>query len=92
MEACGAGELLVNSLDRDGRRSGYDIELLRAVSEKVTIPIIASSGAGAKEHFLEALVEGRADAVLAASLFHFRELEIEELKTYLRAQHIPVRS
>jgi phosphoribosylformimino-5-aminoimidazole carboxamide ribotide isomerase/imidazole glycerol phosphate synthase glutamine amidotransferase subunit len=92
MEACGAGELLVNSLDRDGRRSGYDIELLRAVSEKVTIPIIASSGAGTKEHFLEALVEGRADAVLAASLFHFRELEIPDLKTYLREQNIPVRS
>lgn len=92
MEACGAGELLVNSLDRDGRRSGYDIELLRTVSENVTIPIIASSGAGTKKHFLEALVEGRADAVLAASLFHFRELEIQELKTYLRSQNIPVRS
>ncbi len=92
MESLGAGELLVNSLDKDGMKNGYDIELLRTFSENVSIPIIASSGAGTKVHFLEAFVEGKADAALAASLFHYRELEIPELKAYLSENNIPIRS
>jgi len=92
MESLGAGELLVNSLDMDGRKNGYDIELLRTISENVNIPIIASSGAGTKDHFLEAFTEGRADAALAASLFHYRELEIPDLKAYLRRKNIPIRT
>ncbi|MFQ5799826.1 MAG: imidazole glycerol phosphate synthase subunit HisF [Bacteroidota bacterium] len=91
MESLGAGELLVNSLDKDGMKNGYDIELLKAFSENVSIPIIASSGAGKKNHFLEAFTEGKADAALAASLFHYRELEIPELKAYLREHNIPIR-
>lgn len=91
MERLGAGELLVNSLDKDGMKSGYDIELLKTLSENVSIPIIASSGAGAKEHFLEAFKEGKADAALAASLFHYGELEISDLKAYLRKNNIPIR-
>jgi cyclase len=91
MARLGAGELLVNSMDRDGRRNGYDIELLRTVSETVNIPVIASSGAGRKEHFLHALTQGKADAVLAAGLFHFGELEISELKVYLQKNGIPIR-
>ena len=70
---------------------GYDLELTRAISEAVHIPVIASGGAGTKEHFLEAFNEGKADAALAASLFHFKELEIKDLKSYLRAQGVPVR-
>ena len=92
MERLGAGELLVNSLDMDGKKTGYDIELLRSVSETVGIPIIASSGAGTKHHFLEAFNRGRADAALAASLFHYRELDIPELKAYLRERKIPIRT
>jgi len=92
MEGLGAGELLVNSLDRDGTKNGYDIALLRAISENVSIPIIASSGAGTKAHFLEAFTEGRADAALAASLFHYRELEIPDIKAYLRERNIPIRT
>ncbi len=92
MESLGAGELLVNSLDKDGMKNGYDIELLRTFSENVSIPIIASSGAGTKAHFLEAFTEGKADAALAASLFHYRELEIPELKAYLRENNIPIRT
>ncbi len=79
----GAGEILLTSMDRDGTKSGYDLELTRAVSESVGIPVIASGGAGTMEHFLDAFRDGKADAVLAASLFHFREIEIADLKKYL---------
>jgi cyclase len=87
----GAGELLVTSMDRDGTRDGYDVELLEAIGSSVNIPVIASGGAGALPHFAEALRPGRADAALAASLFHFGELRIADLKRYLAEQHIPVR-
>ncbi|WP_456456429.1 imidazole glycerol phosphate synthase subunit HisF [Thermovibrio sp.] len=87
----GAGEILLTSMDRDGTKTGYDIELTRAVSEAVSVPVIASGGAGRKEHFYEALTEGRADAALAASLFHFKELSIPELKTYLKEKGVWVR-
>ncbi len=92
-EACrrGAGEILLTSMDRDGQKNGYDNELLRAVSESVGVPVIASGGAGAKEHFYDAFTKGKADAVLAASLFHFNELSIPELKSYLDFKGIPVR-
>ena len=90
-ERRGAGELLLTSMDCDGTRDGYDIELTRQVSDTVRIPVIASGGAGTREHFYEALTEGRADAVLAASLFHFKELPIGELKTYLAERGIDVR-
>lgn len=79
----GAGEILLTSMDCDGTKAGYDIELTRAVSESVSIPVIASGGAGNLEHFLDAFRDGKADAVLAASLFHFKEIEINELKRYL---------
>lgn len=87
----GAGEILLTSMDCDGQKNGYDIELTRAVSENVGIPVIASGGAGKAEHFYEAFTDGRADAVLAASLFHFNELPIPELKRYLNGRDIPVR-
>ena len=90
-ERLGAGEILLTSMDCDGTKDGYDIELTRTISENVNIPVIASGGAGTKQHFYDALTEGRADAVLAASLFHFKELEIMELKQYLREQGISVR-
>ncbi len=90
-ERRGAGELLVTSMDRDGTRSGYDLELLQAIQERVTIPVIASGGAGTLEHLLEGLHIGRADAILAASIFHFRMYTIEEVKRYLHQHHIPVR-
>lgn len=90
-EKLGAGEILLTSMDCDGTKDGYDIELTRTISENVNIPVIASGGAGNKKHFYDALTEGKADAVLAASLFHFRELEIMELKKYLREQGISVR-
>ncbi len=83
-EELGAGEILLTSMDCDGTKAGYDVELTRAVSENAKIPVIASGGAGTMEHFLDALRDGRADAVLAASLFHFREIEISDLKKYLR--------
>ncbi len=83
-EELGAGEILLTSMDCDGTKAGYDIELTRAVSESVSIPVIASGGAGTMEHFLSAFREGKADAVLAASLFHFKEIEIKDLKQYLR--------
>ncbi len=83
VETLGAGEILLTSMDRDGTKEGYDIELIRAVTDKVDIPVIASGGAGRLEHFLEAITIGRAKAVLAASLFHYKELEIGELKDYL---------
>ncbi len=88
----GAGEILLTSMDCDGTKNGYDVELTRVVSDNVSIPVIASGGAGKLEHFCEAFVEGKADAVLAASLFHFKELEIREVKAYLRSQGISVRS
>lgn len=82
-EELGAGEILLTSMDCDGTKSGYDIELTRTVSESVKIPVIASGGAGTPEHFYDALTVGKADAVLAASLFHFKEIEIGDLKRYL---------
>ena len=90
-EKLGAGEILLTSMDEDGQKKGYDIALTRAVSEKVNIPVIASGGAGALEHFYDAFTEGKADAVLAASLFHFGEIPIPELKKYLNEKGIPVR-
>ena len=90
-EMRGAGEILLTSMDCDGTKQGYDLELTRAISKAVNIPVIASGGAGTKAHFLEAFNEGKADAALAASLFHFKELEIKDLKQYLRTQGIPVR-
>ena len=87
----GAGEILLTSMDCDGTKNGYDIELTRAVSERVSIPVIASGGAGKLEHFYEAFDAGSADAALAASLFHFKELEIKEVKQYLRNKGISVR-
>ncbi|MGN0571374.1 MAG: imidazole glycerol phosphate synthase subunit HisF [Candidatus Fimenecus sp.] len=87
----GAGEILLTSMDCDGQKTGYDIELTKAVSESVGVPVIASGGAGALEHFYDALTVGKADAVLAASLFHFNEIPIVDLKVYLQKQGIPVR-
>lgn len=87
----GAGEVLVTSMDCDGTKDGYDIELTRCISENVPVPVIASGGAGTKEHFYEALTDGQADAVLAASLFHYKELEIKDLKDYLYGRGISVR-
>lgn len=91
VEQLGAGELLVTSMDTDGTKAGYDIPLLAAITASVAIPVIASGGAGTLEHFYEALTVGGADAALAASLFHFRELTIAEVKTYLAQRGVPVR-
>ena len=90
-EQLGAGEILLTSMDCDGTKNGYDIELTRAISDAVGIPVIASGGVGTKEHFREALTEGGADAALAASLFHYKELEIREVKEYLRDHGVAVR-
>ncbi|MBO5469779.1 MAG: imidazole glycerol phosphate synthase subunit HisF [Lachnospiraceae bacterium] len=90
-EKLGAGEILLTSMDCDGTKAGYDIELTRTISEAVSIPVIASGGAGNKEHFYDALTKGKADAALAASLFHYKELEITDLKTYLQSKDVPVR-
>ena len=87
----GCGEILLTSMDCDGVKNGYDVELTRAISSLVPIPVIASGGAGAKEHFYDALTEGGADAALAASLFHYKELEIMDLKRYLSGRGIPMR-
>ena len=87
----GAGEILLTSMDCDGTKNGYDIELTRQISENVSVPVIASGGAGTKEHFYEALTEGKADAALAASLFHYKELEIMDLKKYLADKGVSVR-
>jgi len=87
----GAGEILLTSMDCDGTKAGYDIELTRLISQNVSIPVIASGGAGTKDHFYDALTEGCADAALAASLFHFKELEILDLKNYLAGKGVPVR-
>lgn len=90
-EKLGAGEILLTSMDCDGTKGGYDIALTKAVSQAVGIPVIASGGAGTCEHFYEALTEGCAEAALAASLFHYKELEIREVKEYLRTKGVPVR-
>ena len=91
VESLGAGEILLTSMDKDGTKSGYDIELTKAVSEAVSIPVIASGGAGNKEHFYEAFTKGKADAALAASLFHFKELTIQEVKEFLKEKDVVVR-
>jgi cyclase len=91
VQSLGAGEILLTSMDRDGTKSGFDLELTRAVSEAVQIPVIASGGVGTLEHLAEGLTTGKADAVLAASIFHFREHTIQEAKGYLRAKGIQVR-
>ena len=90
-EKLGAGEILLTSMDCDGAKNGYDIPLTRAVAQAVSIPVIASGGAGTREHFYDALTEGKADAVLAASLFHYKELEIRDLKEYLAGRGVSVR-
>ena len=91
VEKLGAGEILLTSMDCDGTKAGYDLELTKAVAETVNIPVIASGGAGSLSHFYDALTEGKADAALAASLFHYKELEIREVKEYLRDKGVPVR-
>ena len=91
VEALGAGEILLTSMDSDGTRDGYDIELTRAVAEAVTIPVIASGGAGTLEHLYEALSDGKASAVLAASIFHFGQFAIGQAKDYLRGRGLPMR-
>ncbi len=87
----GAGEILLTSMDCDGTKAGYDLELTRTIAEHVPIPVIASGGAGTMEHFYDALTEGKADAALAASLFHYKELEIRQVKEYLRERGVSVR-
>ena len=90
-ESLGAGEILLTSMDCDGTKNGYDIELTKTISENVSIPVIASGGAGNMSHFKDALTDGKADAALAASLFHFREIEICDLKNYLENEGVSVR-
>ena len=90
-EKLGAGEILLTSMDADGTKAGYDLTLTRTIADAVHIPVIASGGAGTKEHFYEALTEGHADAALAASLFHYKELTIREVKDYLAERNVPVR-
>lgn len=90
-EQLGAGELVLNSIDADGVKQGYDLLLNRIVSEQVKVPVIASGGAGKKEDFLAVFQQGKADAALAASVFHFGEIQIEELKYYLQESKIPMR-
>ncbi len=87
----GAGEIVINSMDADGQRSGYDLELLRAISTTVSVPVIASGGVGSPEHMYAGLAEGKADAVLAASIFHFGDYTVHEVKTYLSDRGIPMR-
>ena len=93
IKACelGVGEILLTSMDCDGTKDGYDIELTKVISEHVSVPVIASGGAGKLEHFYDALTEGKADAVLAASLFHYKELEIMDLKHYLKSKGVSIR-
>ena len=91
VEKLGAGEILLTSMDQDGTKAGFDLELTKSISEAVNIPVIASGGAGKMEHFKDALTIGGADAALAASLFHYKELEINQLKAYLRDNNVPVR-
>lgn len=90
-ESLGAGEILLTSMDADGVKMGYDIELTRTISEAVSIPIIASGGAGKPEHLLDALTKGKADAALAASIFHFGQYSVKQVKQYLKANGVPVR-
>ena len=90
-EKLGAGEILLTSMDCDGTKAGYDLELTRIISENFSIPVIASGGAGSKEHFYDAFETGKADAALAASLFHFKELELMDLKHYLSDKGVPMR-
>ena len=90
-EALGAGEILLTSMDSDGTKNGYDNVITSKISEMVSIPVIASGGAGKLEHFYDGIVKGKADAVLAASLFHYKELTIRQVKEYLRERQIPVR-
>jgi cyclase len=91
MEENGAGEILLTSMDRDGTKEGYDILLTRVISDTLSIPVIASGGAGTFEHLREALMQGRADAVLAASIFHYREHTVREVKEYLRSNGLRMR-
>ena len=91
MQDLGAGEILLTSMDRDGTKDGYDIKLTRKISETVTIPVVASGGVGTLEHLREGLVEGKADAALAASIFHYREYSVHEAKEYLKSKGVPVR-
>ncbi len=91
MESHGAGEILLTSMDRDGTKGGYDIELTRAIADAVTIPVIASGGVGTLEHIYEGLTAGRADAALAASIFHYREYTIRECKEFLAERAVRVR-
>jgi cyclase len=91
MEEMGAGEILLTSMDRDGTKDGYDIELTRTISEQVGIPVIASGGVGNLEHLYEGLVLGKADAVLAASIFHYREYTISQVKSFLKEKGVVVR-
>lgn len=91
VESLGAGEILLTSMDCDGTKAGYDLELTSTIAECVSIPVIASGGAGTLAHFKETLTEGKADAALAASLFHYKELEIKEVKKYLQREGVPVR-
>ena len=91
MEELGSGEIMLTSMDKDGTKDGYDIELTRAISEATTIPIIASGGAGNLEHLYEAFAFGKADAALAASIFHYREYTVRDAKEYLEKKGIPVR-
>ncbi len=91
MEELGAGEILLTSMDRDGTKDGYDIELTRTIAEAVSIPVVASGGVGTLEHLYEGLVDGKADAALAASIFHYREYTIKETKEYLKSRGVPVR-
>jgi imidazole glycerol-phosphate synthase subunit HisF len=90
-EKLGAGEILLTSMDSDGEKNGFDLSLTKAVSEAVSIPVIASGGAGKAAHFAEAFIEGKADAALAASIFHYKETSVQEVKNYLRMKGIPVR-
>jgi cyclase len=91
VEEMGAGEILLTSMDRDGTKDGYDIELTRTISEQVGIPIIASGGVGTLEHLYEGLIHGKADAVLAASIFHYREFTIAQVKSFLKEKGVIVR-
>ncbi|MBE0480383.1 MAG: imidazole glycerol phosphate synthase subunit HisF, partial [Dehalococcoidia bacterium] len=92
VEGLGAGEILLTSKDADGTREGYDLEMTKAVAEAVKIPVVASGGAGSLEHLYDAVMTGKASAVLAASIFHFGEISIPEAKKYLRERGIPVRT
>ena len=91
MESLGSGEILLTSMDRDGTKDGYDIELTKTVSRAVNIPVIASGGVGTIEHIYDGFINGEADAALAASIFHYRENSVKEVKEYLQERHIPVR-